>query len=82
MGSFKQLSHLKNITRIYCSDDYNYAIDDDKGLIYSWGFGKSFVLGTKAENNLLKSKVFLKGDLLNFLPELIVPTKNCVYFID
>jgi regulator of chromosome condensation len=46
---FNSDSRPANIIR--SSMNFNYAVDSGKNQVYSWGFGMSYVLGNKDDNN-------------------------------
>lgn len=55
MGSFRKLTHINNVKKIYCSSYFNYCLKDNDEF-WCWGFGAGYVLGNGQEESLTKAR--------------------------
>jgi regulator of chromosome condensation len=46
-----KLSKEIGIEKIRCSMNYNYAVNEKRNEVYTWGMGESYVLGNKKDDN-------------------------------
>lgn len=55
-GCLQKLTHINNVDKIYSSQHYNYAKQNESLQYYAWGYGGDYVLGNGQEDALFKAR--------------------------